>query len=173
MKKYLTSNIRYPISNSKGFTFVELLLYMGLLSFLLLVQTQILTSVLSVELESEATSSIQQDARFILARIVYDINRAENIVSPATPSAVTDSLELIINGTSNTYSLSGENLMIANSLGSDNLNSFGTRISGLSFKRLGNVDGKNTITFSFTVTSITQREQGPESRTIKTTAGLR
>lgn len=157
----------------KGFTLVELLLYMGILALLLLVQTQILTSVLSVQLESEANTSVSWDARFIMARLIYDINRAENIVTPATPSAQTNSLTLTINGISNTYSLSGGNLLISNNLGPDNLNSDATSISNLSFKRLGNTGGKNTVTFSLTITSITQREHGPESRTIQATAGLR
>lgn len=158
---------------SKGFTFVELLLYMGLLSLLLLIQAQILTSVLGVRLESEANSAIQQDTRFILAKLIYDINRADNIVLPATPSAQSETLSLTIDNVLNTYSLSGENLIITNNLGSNNLNSYGTRISNLSFKRLGNAGGKNTVTISFTLVSTTQREYGPETRTIQATAGLR
>lgn len=164
---------KFQIVNSKGFTFVELLLYMGLLSLFLLVQTQILTSVLGVRLESEANSAIVQDARFILARVIYDINRADNIVLPATPSAQSETLSLTIYNVSNTYSLSGENLIIANNLGSNNLNSYGTKISSLSFKRLGNAGGKNTITISFTLESTTQREYGSETKTIQTTVGLR
>ena len=146
---------------------------MGLVLFFFLIQTQIFTSILGVRLESEANSAIQQDARFILARIIYDINRADNIVLPATPSAQTASLVLTIDGISNSYSLSGENLIIANNLGNDNLNSFGTKISNLTFKRLGNAGGKNTVTISLTLTSVTQREAGPETKTIQTTGGLR
>ena len=108
-----------------------------------------------------------------MSRLIYDINRAENIVLPAIPSAETNSLVLTIDSLSNTYSLSGGNLIISDNQGSDNLNSFGTRISNLSFKRLGNVGGKKTITFSFTLTSATQREYGPEIKTIQTTSGLR
>lgn len=146
---------------------------MGLLLLLLLVQTQIFTSVLGVRLESEANSQVSQDARFIMSRLIYDINRAENIILPATVSAQTNFLELTIDGTSNTYSLSGYNLIISNDLGINNLNSFGTRVSNLSFKRLGNAGGKNTITISLTLTSLTQREYGPETRTIQATSGLR
>ncbi|OGH17734.1 MAG: hypothetical protein A2868_00120 [Candidatus Levybacteria bacterium RIFCSPHIGHO2_01_FULL_40_15b] len=164
---------KFQIAKSNGFTLVELLLYMGLLLLFLLIQTQIFTSILGVRLESEASSSVQQDARFIMSRLIYDINRAENIVLPAIPSAETNSLVLTIDSLSNTYSLSGGNLIISDNQGSDNLNSFGTRISNLSFKRLGNVGGKNTITFSFTLTSATQREYGPEIKTIQTTSGLR
>ena len=156
-----------------GFTLVELLLYMGLLILFLLVQTQILTSVLGVRLESEANSAVQQDSRFIIARLIHDVNRAESIVTPATPSAQTNSLALTIDGISYTYSLSGDNLIITNNLGTNNLNSFGTKISGLAFKRLGNAGGKNTVTISFTLTSITEREFGSETRTIRTTSGIR
>jgi len=156
-----------------GFTLVEIIMYMGILTFLLVILTQLLSQVLSVQLESEATSSIQQDARFILARLTYDINRAEDIVLPATAAASTDTLELTIDGTSNTYSLSAANLVISNDLGLNNLNSYGTTISNLSFKRLGNVGGKATITVSFTLQSVTSRETGPEIKNFQITAGTR
>lgn len=161
------------IKKNSGFTLVEILMYMGILTFLLLILTQILTSILGVQLESEATSSVQQDGRFILSRLVHDINHAENIAVPATPSAQTSALELIINGSSNIYSLSGENFVIANSFGSNNLNSYGTTVSNLSFRRLGNVGGKNTITVSFTMASVVRLEQGPEVEDFLMTAGVR
>ena len=174
MEKFQISNFKFQIFGKReGFTFVELLLYMGLLLLFLLIQTQILTSVLGVRLESEANSAISQDTRFIMARIIYDINRADNIVLPATPSAQTNALQLTIGGISNTYSLSQDNLIISNSLGTNNLSSFGTKISNLSFKRLGNASGKNTVTISFTLTSTTRREGGPETRSVQTTVGLR
>lgn len=158
---------------SKGFTLVEIIMYMGILTFLLLILTQLLSQVLSVQLESEATSSVQQDGRLILARLTYDINRAEDIVLPATPGASTDTLELTIDGVSNKYSLSTEDLVISNDLGLNNLNSYGTTISNLSFKRLGNVGGKPTITASFTLQSVTSREKGPEIKNFQITAGTR
>lgn len=164
----------YPApKHGAGFTFVELLLYMGILALLLLVQTQIFTSVLGVRLESEANSEVAQDARYIMARLIYDINRAENITQPATPSDQTDSLGLIINGELHTYSQSGENLLLTNNLETNNLNSYGSRISNLSFKRLGNQNGKNTVTVLLTLTSLTRKDSGYETRNIKFSSGLR
>ena len=144
-------------SESKGFTFVELIMYMGILVFVLLILTQILSSILEVRLESEAASTVHQDGRFILSKLTRDINRAESIVLPATPSAQTDSLALTIDSISHTYSLLNNNIMITNNIGSNNLNSYETTVSNLSFKRLGNVGGKNTITASFTLTSEAER----------------
>lgn len=158
---------------SKGFTLVEIIMYMGILTFLLLILTQLLSQVLSVHLESEVTSQVQQDSRFILTRLAHDINRAENIILPATPSATTSSLQVVIDGVSNSYSLSGGNLLITNNLGSDNLNSYGTTVSNLSFRRLGNIGGKNTITVSFMLQSVTVREKGPEIKNFQITAGTR
>ena len=167
----------FEIGNSRrsraGFTLVEIIMYMGILAFLLLILTQLLSSILGIHLESQASSAIQQDGRFILARLTYDINRAESIVLPATPSAQSSSLQQVLDSITNTYSLSGGNLLITNNLGSDNLNSYGTTVSNLSFRRLGNIGGKNTITIAFTLQSVTAREKGPEVKNFQITAGTR
>src|SRR4030042_5852170 len=68
----------------KGFTLVEILLYMGLLAILLVVLTEILVSILAVKIEFEATSSVEQDSRFLLSRLFYDINRASAITTPGS-----------------------------------------------------------------------------------------
>lgn len=158
---------------SKGFTLVEIIMYMGILVFVLLILTQMLTAVLGVRLESEATSALSQDGRFILAKLTRDINRAESIALPATPSAESITLQLVVDGITNTYSISSGNLLLTNNLGSNNLNSYGTTISNLSFRRLGNIGGKNTVTISFTMTSVTEREKGPEVKNFQITAGQR
>ena len=46
-------------------------------------------------------------------------------------------------------------------------------VSDLSFKRIGNVGGKNTIKIQFTLTSVTQKTQGAKSTIFKETVGGR
>lgn len=161
------------VDGRKGFTIVELLLYMGLLAFVLLILTQMLISVLNVRLESSASSGIQIEGNYLLSKFYYDINQATSIDLPATPGAQTTNLMIIKDGISNSYSESSGKLILTNNFGTNELNSFHSNISNLSFLRLGKVGGKNTVTVSFTLTSTTQRETGPEIRNFQTSVGLR
>lgn len=158
---------------SKGFTIVELLIYMGLLSIFLLVLTDIFTSILEVRTESEAVSSVEQDGRFLLARFSYDINRASSITTPLAVGDISNNLVMVIAGVSYSYNLNSGNLQITNNLGTDNLNSSESNITNLSFQKLGNTGGKETIKMQFTVNSNTQRNKGYENRTFQTTIGRR
>jgi type II secretory pathway component PulJ len=161
-------------AKKQGFTLVEFLLYLGLLSIFLVILADIFVSIIEVRLASESISSVEQDERFITARLIYDINRAASVTAPASPGDVSSTLALVINGISHTYQLNGGNLELTNNLGADQLNSGEAQISNLSFKRVGNAGGKPTIQLQFTVTSRTERPgAGFEARMASTTAGLR
>lgn len=159
-------------NSKKGFSLVEMLLYMGLLSILLVVMVDLFASSLDLQLESQSTTSVNRDARFLFSRLSYDINRAQSIVSPSL-GAQGSSLQLTIGGVNYTYAQNNGNLQLTNNNGTDNLNSYGTTISNLSFRTVGNVGGKHSVRISFTLTSTTERVSGPETKNIETTIGLR
>ena len=163
-------------SKYRGFTLVEILLYMGLLAILLVVLTEILVSILAVKIESEATSSVEQDSRFILSRMVYDISRATDISFPPQIGQTRSNLKMTVGGFLYEYAENGGNLQLINDLGTNNLNSSETTISNPSFQRIANTavpDTKDTIKIQFTITSKTTRSQGPETKTFTTTVGRR
>ena len=164
-------------NNCAGVTIVELVIYLGILTILLTIFTTIFTSVIDVQIESEATSSVEQDRRFILSRLIYDITRAGSINTPyslVVPNNQSNNLQITINGIPNSYTLDGNgNLILTNNLGADMLNSYDTSISGLSFARIGNAGGKNTLQITFTLSSRTQRSGGSEVRNFQTTVGIR
>lgn len=171
----LTTRFKKPkLKSQKGVTLVELLLYMGLLAILLVIMTNLFVSIVELKLESDSTSAIEQDGRFIMSRIIYDINNADSITTPASPGASGGTLVLVNGSETLTYSLSGSNLQLNSSInGSANLNSSEATISGLSFQRLGPSGGRNSIKINFTVTSVTQRKQGTESKNYSYTVGVR
>jgi len=160
----------------KGFTIVELILYMSILSVLLSVLSAIFAMAVDVQLESQSTSAVEQDKNFILARLSYDMLRAGNIIIPATQGAQEPNFQIVIDGVNYTYSKdANENLVVNVSGTEERLNSYDSSISDLSIKRLGN-PGKieDTLKISFTITSKTQRVGvGPESRDFETTLSLR
>jgi type II secretory pathway pseudopilin PulG len=172
MKKLIK---KMNIFSQKGTTIVELMLYMAILSVFLTVLTSIFVSALDVQSESTAFSSVEQDGNYILARLSYDVHRAQSISIPAADGVTSDNFQIVINGINYSYSVDGNNnLILTNNLGSDNLNNYGSLISAFSVERLGNPGGvEDTLRISFTVTSRMQRVSGPETKDFQTTLSLR
>ncbi len=162
----------HKIQSKKGFTVVELLLYMGILSVLLITLTDVFSSIVNVRIESESTSAVEQDGDFILSRFMYDISHASSITSPTLGSSAS-ALQIVISSVSNTYSLNSSNLQISNSNGTDVLNSINTTVSNLSFKQLGKSGGKNSIQINYTVHSKATQQTGVATKNYQTTIGLR
>lgn len=163
----------------QGFTIVELLIYMGILSIVLVVLTQIFTTIVDFQLQSQSVSSVQQDGRFIMSRLQYDINRAQTIVNPALGTQSTQ-LTITINGTNYQYSLSASpGNMQLNDGATDILNSYDTNVSNLTFTHFGNATSvqipnpKNAIKVSFTITSKIQSNGNFETKNFESTIGIR
>lgn len=158
----------------KGFTIVELLLYMSLLAILLVVLTTLFAQILDTRLESEADSSVSSDGQFILSRFAYDIGRADALLIPALLGEQTNVLQLTISGVNYKYDVSSGNLMLTDAVGPGKLNSIDTHMSDVTFTRLGNPSGKNTIQIQFTLTSNVLRTSGrSDVENFQTTIGLR
>lgn len=169
----MTARIRHTTDRRSGFTLVEALLAMALMSAFMIVLTSIFTSVLAVQTESQATSSVAQDGRFLLARLSYDIQRADDIVTPAPLGGAGGRLTLSIGGENHTYEVIDGSLTLDNDSGTAVLNGSGTTVSGLSVQKLGNSGGTETVRLSFTVNSQARDNAGPRSQTFTTTVGLR
>ena len=157
----------------KGYTLIELLIFMAMFSVLLLVFTQIFSLIVDVRLESESTSSVAQDSNYLLNRFKYDISRANSINLPNSVGATDTSLNIVIDGVDHVYALNGGNLLLTVNGTPYQLNSSGTTVSNLTFKRIGNDDGKDTVQLGYTVTSVIQEASGSETKSYQTTVGLR
>jgi len=168
-----SSSIFQPPTSRKssGFTLVELIIYMALLSAFLLVLTNIFTAVLRVRVDSQSSSSVEQDGRFILARLAYDINRATTDTVPNPTS-----LNLTISGQTYSYVLNGTNLQLTQP-GSlvDSLNGSGSQITSLSFQKIANTGGKeDTIKIQLSLQSSAVAQGATrEIRSFSTTVGRR
>jgi prepilin-type N-terminal cleavage/methylation domain-containing protein len=164
----------FSFLNSQGFTMIEMLVYMVILLIMVSILSVTFRQIIDLQLNSQATAGVDQDGRFIIARLTHDMQAASQIVSPATPGAQLATLQLKIPGNTLNYiySLNNSNLQLTNDNGTDVLNSVGTTVSGLTFQRLGNGDSNDTIRVSFTMSSVTKRGGVPETRTYQTTLGL-
>lgn len=159
----------------KGFTLIELVIYIGILSILLGALSAIFTSIVDVQLESTATSSVNQDGRYLLSKLLYDVKSSSATVVPANPGTPSSTMQLTINSVNYTYSLNGNNNLqvVNNSTNETNvLNSYDTSLSGLTFTRIGNGGSSDTLRVSFTVTGRTIERAGQvETKTFQTTLG--
>lgn len=160
---------KHNIKGQYGFTLVELLLYAGLFAILLVVLLQLFTSLISVQLESEATSSITQDGQYILAKLTHDISSSDAVILPVTPGASSSAMTLTIASSSAVYTLSQGNLL----LGTEKLNSYATSVSNFSVTRLTNANNQDSLEVSFILTSINTLTSGNKTETFQTTINRR
>jgi type II secretory pathway pseudopilin PulG len=158
---------------SKGYTLIELVIYIGILALLLGVLSSIFTSILDVQLQPTSTSSVNQDGRYLLSKLLYDVKSSSAILIPASPGTTSSTMQVTINSINYTYSLNNSNLQIVNNNTNDTdvLNSYDTSISGLTFTRIGNGGSSDTVRVSYTVTSRATSRSGAESKTFTTTLG--
>lgn len=161
-----------------GTTLIELVLYMGIFSTLLMVLVELFGSIVSVNLESQANAAVSQDGRYLLNEMSYTIRQTKSISQPAGYGSANAGSTLqftTTNGKTYTYSLSGQNLMINDGTSAEQLNSVGTTVSNLSFTRLktSGTSGEDTVTVSFTLTSTTREQKGYQQKSFQTTVGRR
>ncbi len=179
-QRSLKSHFRDLCSKFKkreGFTLIELLIFMGIFSILIVVLFQLFVAVFDVQLESQSTSAVAQDGRYIVNKLSYDIKNSTSsaILSPAAGSTG-QTLVIASPATTYTYSLSNGNLDIHDSAlnTTDQLNSINTQVSSISFFRLSDTSNQySTITVSITVISKVIRRGGVNSENFNFTTGTR
>ncbi len=168
---------RHPIYRLRhsqlGTSLVELLVVMGMLAIFLTVLASIFTATVDTQTQTQGYSATLADGRFIMARLNYDIARASAIATPAALGTSSTSLTMTISGGSYTYALSGNKLQLTDPSGTADLSDYNAAVSGLTFQKLGNVGGKETIRYSFTVTATAQQGSGAQTKTYTSTVERR
>mgnify|MGYP001616708396 FL=1 len=157
----------------KSFTLVELLIYMGLFTILLIVLTDIFSGIFDIRRESESLTSVELDGNYVTAKLLYDIPQAQSFSTPSTEGVQTTSLIMTINGEIHTYALNSGDLQLTNNSGTFQLNSEGTTISNLTFQKIGPGPGKDTLVINYDVTSTPTRKRVREVKNYPTASKLR
>jgi len=163
----------------KGTSLIELIVYFALLSTVLVIAVDIMFRTSEFSLESSAKGGLQEDARFIISRLSYDIHRAENVTTPANIGNTSSTLILTNGSDTYTYNLVGSTLELQSETGplpiiqNANINSNNTKVNSISFQRLGNSAGKHTFKITFDLEGTTVQKGGPEQKTFETVVGLR
>ncbi|RJR31597.1 prepilin-type N-terminal cleavage/methylation domain-containing protein [Candidatus Parcubacteria bacterium] len=81
MKKQLTINTCQP-TNSRGFTLIELIIYIGIVSIILVSVSYLVLEVLSSQSKSYAYLETEQNFRFVQELITTDIKKADDFFVP-------------------------------------------------------------------------------------------
>lgn len=166
--------MKNKIFRQQGFTLIEMLLTLGVLSILLVFLSGVYAQIVDVQNRSKSLSFVDEDGQYIIARLQHDMELASSITLPATAGAQTNSLQIVINSVNYTYNLNNlGNLQIINNYGTNNLNSVGSSISGVLFKRIGSGGNTDTVQVNFTIKGLAIGNSGlTEARTYQTTLGL-
>lgn len=154
MFKKITKKIN---NNCKGFTLVELLLYIALTSIILFTTAMFLVSLLESRVKNQTIATVDQEGNQTMATITQTIRNAVSINSPTigTDSA-TLSLNTGVSGKDPTiFSLSNGTIMMQEGSGSPvALTSNLVIISNLKFRNLSRASTPGNIDVTFTVEHI-------------------
>lgn len=164
--------IKRCTNRPNGYTLVELLIYMALMSVFILVLLDLFTATLNTKLSSESLSALSMDSRYVLAKLGYDINNSEDVTLPIAGES-SASLTVTSSGVTSSYSLSNGDLIKTVSGVGMKLNGSGTKFENITFRNIGNSGGKPTVRVNFTIRSETQVNGQYETQTVNTTIGTR
>jgi type II secretory pathway pseudopilin PulG len=163
----------FKLKIKRSFTIIELLLYMGILSIILLVFIDLFISMSRMRNEAEAVSNVQQDSTYLLNKFIYDIHQAKSVSVPATPLAQSNTLAFIKGGINYTYSSQSGNLKLTDGTDNYQMNSYETTITNLVFTRLGSGNAYDLIKINLSIRSRVKKQSGYETTSVETTVGMR
>jgi Tfp pilus assembly protein PilW len=161
------------ILNKKGITIVELLIYLGLATIMLVVLSELFVSILDESTKTQNYSAVQTDGRYIMARLKYGINNADSITVPASLGETSAELTTTVGSTQFHYYVNGDKFYLNDGTGDYLISNLDTKITELEFVRQGNTDGKPMISVSFKAASSVSGTAQYESQTFVGAGGLR
>ncbi len=161
------------LSTPKGFTFIELILYISIVTIMLTAIVPFGWNIIINSKKNTVEQEVFSQARYISERLKYEIRNANDINNVASDSvSLNTSLDPVT-----VIDLSNGKIRIKyGAQEAINLNSDDTNVSGLIFTDYTSSDSKTKhVEFNFTVTSnyISQRQEYKETTTIKSSAELR
>lgn len=163
------------MQTKNGFTFIELILYIAVISIILTALVPFAWNTIETSIKSSVQQEVTANARYISERIAYEIRNASDINSV---SATAISLATTTPATNPTViDLSGGNIRIKQGNGSTvQLNSTNTVITSLTFTDLTSVDDKTKhIKFMMTVAAsfVAARQEYQNSVVLGSSAEVR
>lgn len=168
----------YCLLSSHGATLIEILLYIGLTSIMILGITSFAHTVLQSKIRAQVINSVEQQGLFVMQMITQTIRNAENINNPA--QGLTDtSISLNVVNSSNDptiFNLSNGAINIKEgAVAPIPLTNSRVMASNLTFQNLSRPNTPGTVQIQFTLirTNPTGRQEYEYSKTFSSSASLR
>ncbi len=166
-------------STQKGFTLLELVIYLTLVVGILVTATTFAWNIINSRTKAFAIQEVQQNGRFIMDKFTQTVRSAQDITVPVT-GASGDTLELVMRDVSKDpiiFSLSGGILSMSAGGGTTyDLHSSAITVSALQFTNVSSVDDASRNV----QVQVTLEHKNPENRserefseTFRTTIELR
>ena len=172
--KTIIHNSLFIIPSSRGFTFIELILYISIVTIMLTAIVPFGWSVITSGVKSSVQQEVYTQSRYVSERLKYEIRQASGITS-VNPTSI--SLTNFSPDTTTVINLvSGKVQINKNATGAVNLNSDDTNVSSLAFTDYTSTDQKTKhIGFTFTISSnySGQRQEYNETVTLRGSAEVR
>ncbi len=163
------------LKSSKGFTFIELILYMAIMTFIISSLVPFAWNIIGTGAKSATQQEVFSSARYVSERIKYEIRDASGINSVAATSISLSNSNAAKNPT--IIDLSGGKIRVKYGASSAvNINSTDTTVSSLAFTNYTSGDNKTkNIQFTFTLQSnySTTRQEYIETTSIRGDAEVR
>lgn len=168
----------YPLLTNKGFTLVELLLYISLISIMLFVISDFFFLIIKSRVKNQVIAEVEQQAVQAAQMITQAGRNAENVTSPgAGGNAAFLTLDMAdISKNSTIFDLSGGVIRIKEGAGSPiPLTNSRVIASDLNFQNLSYAGTPGTIRVSFTLSHVNpeNKNEYDYSRTFYASASLR
>ncbi|MCA9364013.1 prepilin-type N-terminal cleavage/methylation domain-containing protein [Candidatus Kaiserbacteria bacterium] len=165
-------------TTQKGFTLVELLLYVAIAGSLLLLTTAFLFMLLEARVKNQTIAEVEQQGLQVMQNITQSVRNAEGITAPtvggSSPSLTLDVVSGVDDPT--VYTLNSGTIEVTEG-GGGAVALTNTRVtaSGLSFENLSRAGTPGVIRVSFTLTHVNpdNRQEYTFSKTFYASASVR
>ena len=158
---------------NKGVTIVELIIYLGLSTVMLVILSQLFGAILEESVKVQNYSAVQTDGRYTMGRLRTQLNNADSVSVPTNLGDSAGELVLAEGGETYHYYVYNEQLYLNDGVGDYLVSDLDTRITDVLFTRTGNIDGKPVILIQFTSSTGSAGTVQYESQTFKGAGGLR
>ncbi|PJE77100.1 hypothetical protein COV05_00625 [Candidatus Uhrbacteria bacterium CG10_big_fil_rev_8_21_14_0_10_48_16] len=165
-------------NSKKGFTLIELVLYVGIASGILLVSTLFLQTLLESRVKNQTIAEVEQQGLQVMHLIAQTVRNAENITSPtiggSAGSLTLDVVNIVDDPT--VFYVSGDSIQMTEGAGSTiALTNSHVAASALTFQNLSRPDTPGIVRVSFILTHVNSsgRQEYEFSKTFYASASLR
>lgn len=168
--------IKKNTSTNKGFTLIELMVYIGLVVIIGTFLSSSIFYLSNTNFIAFTSNETLQNGREAMEVMTRYIHKADSVTIPAAAGATSNSLTLVVNGSNVVFSVSPQGrLQIQEGVSSPvNITDNKVNIGTLTFKRVQNLSSKPTIQINMETRYIGTVTYGPNpTYNLKTTVGIR